>query len=66
MRQAANDQEIEDIPVSPIDMRPTELPTLRPEVVNATTDASSPGTSSPGVASPGEGSNNPPTESQGR
>lgn len=66
MRQAANDQEIEDIPVSPIDMRPTELPTLRPEVVNATTDASSPGTSSHGAASPGVGSNNPPTESQGR
>lgn len=66
MRQAANDQEIEDIPVSPIDLRPTELPTLRPDVGNATTAASSHGTSSQGAGSPEVDSNNPPTEPQGR
>jgi hypothetical protein len=61
MRQAANDQEIEDIPVSPIDLRPTELPTLRPEVVGATISA--------GAADPvshGTSSIDPTTESQGR
>lgn len=61
MRQAANDQEIEDIPVSPIDMRPTELPTLRPDVGNATTAASSPDSGSHGTASI-----DPTTESQSR
>jgi len=32
MRQAANDQEIEDIAVSPVDTRVADMPTLKPDI----------------------------------
>lgn len=38
MRQAANDQEIEDIAVSPVDLREPELPVLRQGVATAAED----------------------------